>query len=259
MSWRLGTTSFIWPDRMVPNVRKLGPLVDDVELLLFSVDEDVPGPDEVAELAALAAEHALTFSVHTPLDASLASADEARRRAGIDKVCRAIDWGRPLAPSGYALHVYLGDGEHDPAPPRDLDAWRDRARRSLEAIVAATGVAPHALCVECLDYDFALVAPVVRALGLSVALDVGHLMRDGLGLAAAVDAWLPATRLIQLHGTRPDGRDHVSLAHAPRAEVAWLLAALDARGFDGVLTLEVFRERDLSESLELVRALRTGT
>jgi sugar phosphate isomerase/epimerase len=251
VSFRLGTTSFIWPDRMVPNVRRLGPLVDDVELLLFSVDEDVPGDDEVAELAALKREHSLTFSVHTPLDASLASEDQARRRLGVDKVRRAIEWGQPLAPSGYAVHVYLGDGEHDPAPPRDLDAWRGRARDSLEALLAATGVAPRALCVECLDYDFALVAPVVRALGLSVALDVGHLMRDGRGLHAAIDAWLPAARLIQLHGTRSDGRDHLSLRYAPRADVRWLLRTLDERGWDGVLTLEVFAERELMESLAL--------
>jgi sugar phosphate isomerase/epimerase len=256
--FRLGTTSFIWPDRMAPNVRRLGPLVDDVELLLFSVDEDLPDAAEVAELAALGREHALSFSVHTPLDASLASEDEARRQLGVARVRRAIEWGQPLAPSGYPVHVYLGDGEHDPAPPRDLDAWRARATRSLEALLLETGVAPRALCVECLDYDFALVAPVVRALGLSMALDVGHLMRDGCGLAAALDTWLPLARLIQLHGTRPDGRDHVSLAYAPRAEVAGLLRVLDERGWDGVLTLEVFSERDLLESLALVRELRGG-
>ena len=160
--------------------------------------------------------------MHTPLDASLASADEARRRAGIDKVRRAIAWGAPLAPLGYTVHVYLGDGEHDAAPPADLDAWRERARRSLEAHRCATcRRAP--LCVECIDYDFALIAPVVRALDLSVALDVGHLMRDGRGLRAAVDEWLPRARIMQLHGTRPDGRDHKSLTFAPRAEVEWLL------------------------------------
>jgi sugar phosphate isomerase/epimerase len=252
---RLGTTSFIWPDTMVANVRRLGPLVDDVELLLFSVDEDVPDAHDVAQLAALKHEHSLTFSVHTPLDASLASADEARRQHGVDKVRRAIEWGRPLLPSGYAVHVYLGDQEHDPTPPRDLDAWRARACRSLEELLATTGVAPGALCLECLDYDFALLAPVVRALDLSVALDVGHLMRDRRGLRAAVEQWLPRARLIQLHGTRSDGRDHVSLMHADRDEVTWLVRTLVDRGFGGVLTLEVFAAEALTESLAIVRAL----
>ena len=61
---------------------------------------------------------------------------------------------------------------------------------------------PRALAVECIDYDFALIAPVVRALDLSVALDLGHALRDGLPLAPLVDAWLPRTRIVQLHGTR---------------------------------------------------------
>lgn len=255
--FRIGTTSFIVPDYMVPNVRQLAGRVEDVELLLFSVDEDVPGADEVAELARLEAAHGLTYTVHTPLDASLASEDEARRRAGVDKVRRAIAWGRPLAPIGYPVHVYLGDGERDPRPPRDLDAWRARARCSLEALLE-DGVAPRRLCVECLDYDFALIAPVVRALDLSVALDVGHLLRDGRALRATVDAWLDRARILQLHGTR-DGRDHVSLAHAPRADVAWLLETLTSRGWDGVLTLEVFSARDLDESLAVLRALAPTT
>jgi sugar phosphate isomerase/epimerase len=70
-----------------------------------------------------------------------------------------------------------------------------------------------------------------------------------------VDEWLPRTRLLQLHGTRPDGRDHVSLQHARRDDVAWLVRTLVERGWDGVLTLEVFAEAALTESLALVREL----
>jgi sugar phosphate isomerase/epimerase len=280
-SFRLGTTSCIWHDYMLPNVEKLAGRVEDVELLLFSVDEDVPGADEVARLVRLKEEHGLSYTVHTPLDASLASADEARRRAGVDKVRRAIDWGRPLAPLGYTVHVYLGDGERDAAPPTDLDAWRARAHRSLETLLAE-GIAgsgppdaaaqkqtvktdrfwasppPAVLCVECIDYDFALIAPVVRALDLSVALDVGHLLRDGRGLRAAVDEWLERTRILQLHGTRVDQhgvRDHKSLSYAPRGEIEWLWRTLRERQFGGVVTLELFDAADLDESLALVSSL----
>jgi len=250
---RIGTTSCIWHDYMLPNVEKLAPLVDDVELLLFDVEQDVPGAEDVAQMVRLKHEHALSYTLHTPLDASLASADEARRLTGVDKVRRAIDWARPLQPLAHTVHVYLGDAERDPAPPRDLDAWRERARRSLETIVR--DVPPAAVCVECIDYDFSLIAPVVRALDLSVALDVGHALRDGLTLAPLVDEWLPRARVLQLHGTRPDGRDHKSLAYAPRAEIEQLLRTLAARQFGGVLTLEVFDPSDLEESLALVRSL----
>ena len=256
---RIGTTSCIWHDYMLPNVEKLAPLVDDVELLMFDVERDVPGAEDVAQMVRLKHEHELSYTLHTPLDASLASADDSRRARGLDKVRRAIDWARPLAPLAHTVHVYLGDGERDAAPPRDpaaLDAWRDRAHRSLQALVA--DVPPRAIAVECIDYDFALIAPVVRALDLSVALDVGHLMRDGLALRPMVDEWLPRAAVLQLHGTRVDQhgvRDHKSLAHAPRAEVEWLLRTLVERQFGGVLTLEVFDAGDLDASLALVRSL----
>jgi sugar phosphate isomerase/epimerase len=119
-------------------------------------------------------------------------------------------------------------------------------------------VAADALCVECIDYDFELIAPVVRELGVSVALDVGHLMRDGIPLAPVVDRWLSRTRIFQVHGTRPDGRDHKSLALAPRAEVASLLHTLTAHDWPGVFTLEVFDAADLEESLALLRAENIG-
>jgi len=250
---RLGTTSCIWHDHMLPNVERLAGRVDDVELLVFDVEEDLPPPADVARLAALARAHALSYTVHTPLDASLASTDDARRAAGVDKVRRAIAWGAPLAPLGYTVHVYLGEREHDPTPPSDLDSWRARARRSLETLLR--DLPPRALSVECIDYDFALIAPVVRALDLSVSLDVGHLLRDGRSLRAAVDEWLPRARILQLHGTLPDGRDHKSLTFAPRAEIEWLLRTLRERHFDGVLTLELFDPDDLDSSLALVRAL----
>jgi adenosylcobalamin phosphodiesterase len=253
---RLGTTSCIWHDYMLPNVERLAGVVDDVELLLFDIERDVPTAAEVARLGELGRRHALSYTLHTPLDASLASADEARRLTGVDKVRRAIAWGAPLAPLGNTVHVYLGDAEHDAAPPRDLDAWRDRARRSLETILADVP-SPRDLCVECIDYDFALIAPVVEALDLSVTLDVGHLMRDGRGMRAAVDKWLPRARILQLHGTRPDGRDHKSLTFAPRAEIEWLMRTLGERQFGGVLTLEVFDAADLETSLSTVRSLTT--
>ena len=89
--------------------------------------EFLPGWEGSPLVGDLAREHALTYTIHTPLDASLASADEARRARGLDKVRRAIAWGAPLAPLAYTVHVYLGDAEHDEAGDigvrDDLTCW----------------------------------------------------------------------------------------------------------------------------------------
>ena len=244
---RIGTTSFIYPGGWLHNVERLAPRFDDVEILFF---EDGPGayPDagECRALAMCKREHQLSFSLHTPLCASLASEDAARRAAGVDAVRRAMDAAALLEPEHYVLHVYLGDGERAPRPA-DLDAWRERAAGSLRQLIGH-GAAPRQLCVELLDYDFALIEPVIEALDLSIALDVGHGVRDGRDELGEIERYLPRARLLQWHGTSPAGRDHLSLRHYPRERARALLALLNARGYTGVLTLEVFDAAELDSS-----------
>jgi sugar phosphate isomerase/epimerase len=252
--FKIGATSFVYRDHVVPNVEKLAPRVDDVEILIFDVDEDLPSPADVARLVELKEQHQLSYTVHTPLSASLASADEASRRRGVDQVRRALDWARPLAPHGHPLHVYLGEREHDPDPPRDHDAWRARAHASLAQLLA-DGHDPRALCVELIDYDFGLIAPVIEALDLGVVLDLGHLQRDGKALDAVLDRHLGRARIIQWHGTEPGGRDHKSLRHLPPNAADQLIRRLLRDRWSGVLTLEVFNLQDFEESLAIVEQL----
>jgi sugar phosphate isomerase/epimerase len=250
---RIGTTSFIYPGSWLHNVERLAPHFDDIELLFFEAGPGAfPDAAECRALAACKRQHQLSYSLHTPLSASLASEDAARRAAGVDEVLRAIDAAALMEPEHYVLHVYLGDAEHprgaEHTPrPVDLAAWRERAESSLRAVIAH-GVAPRQLCVELLDYDFALLEPVVEALDLSIALDVGHGVRDGRDELRELERYLPRARLLQWHGTDARGRDHLSLCHYPRERALSLLTLLTAKRFSGVLTLEVFDEQELLSS-----------
>ncbi len=58
--------------------------------------------------------------------------------------------------------------------------------------------------------------------------------------------------MVQWHGTDPSGRDHRSLRHYPRADAVRLVSALRDARWQGVLTLEVFREADFEESLAVL-------
>src|SRR5262245_22135850 len=112
---RLGTTSFIFPGSWLHNVERLAPDFDDIEILLFESEGPGawPGPEECRALARCKHEHALTYSLHTPLDVSLASADPARRAASVLSVTRAIEAASAFEPDAFVVHVYLGDAEHD--------------------------------------------------------------------------------------------------------------------------------------------------
>jgi sugar phosphate isomerase/epimerase len=254
--FRIGTTSFIYPGGWLANIERLAGRFSDIEVLFFDVDGPgaLPCLAEREGIAAWKARAGLTYSLHTPLGASLASADEQRRNASVASVQRAIKAADAFRPDAYVVHVYLGEHEHDQDVPSDLAAWRRRAARSLEEILRI-GIDPSDLCVELLDYDFALIEPVIADLGLSVTLDVGHLLRDALDEEKLLRKHLDRTRLIQWHGVDASGRDHRSLAHYPYDRARRLWNTLLEYPYQGVLTLEVFREADLEESMAVVTAL----
>ena len=79
---RVGTTSYILPDDILPNVRHLAPLVDDVELVLFESEgmSNFPDGSTINELASLASEHDLSYTVHFPLDIYPGSQDRKSTR-----------------------------------------------------------------------------------------------------------------------------------------------------------------------------------
>jgi sugar phosphate isomerase/epimerase len=258
LPFRVGTTSFVYRGSWLNNVQRLAERVDDVEILFFEGDDisSLPSEDEMLAIAELRAAHDLTLSLHTPLNASLASASDFERTLGVSRVLRAIEAAEPMRPDNYVVHVYLGDREGD-TPPHDLNAWRDRAERSIYALLAA-GVAPERLCIEQLDYDLRLLEPVITAYNLPVALDVGHLQRDGRDLHGLLDHWLPRTKLIQWHGTDDTGRDHRGLDWFPEADAKRMLQTLVSARYRGVLTLEVFREQDFEESMRLLEHWMAG-
>ena len=84
LPFRLGTTSYIWPDDILPNVRQLAPLVDDIELVLFESDEygsNLPDKDVIAELKQLALAYGLTYPTAF---SKVQVIDEFTRSAGTD-------------------------------------------------------------------------------------------------------------------------------------------------------------------------------
>jgi len=56
--FRLGATSYIYPDHIIPNVKMLAPYLDEIELLLFeSASKDSrPSKHEINKLSFLAKE-----------------------------------------------------------------------------------------------------------------------------------------------------------------------------------------------------------
>jgi sugar phosphate isomerase/epimerase len=108
------------------------------------------------------------------------------------------------------------------------------------------------MCVETLDYSYALIEDIVSDYGLSICLDIGHLLLWGHGPEDYLDRYLPQTRVIHIHGVE-DGNDHRSLAFLPADLLTTLMDRLDSGSKNSrVLTMEIFNERALHQSLDIL-------
>jgi sugar phosphate isomerase/epimerase len=233
-SFRIGVTSYVYPADILPNVEHLAGRVDDIELVLFESEDtaNLPSPEVVARLAALGRQHRLTYTIHFPTDRKLGSADAAERAAHVAQMRRIITLLAPLPIHGYILHF---EGVGPEASAARVCEWQRDLAAELPRLLE--GVAPELFCVESLSYPFEWCAPLLDRFGLSVCADVGHVWRYGGDVPDFLRAWLPRTRVIHLHGER-DGHDHLALTELAPGRLESCLRA--ARGFSGVVTLEVF-------------------
>lgn len=262
LPFRIGTTSYIWPDDILPNVVQLAPLVDDVELVLFESDEygsNLPTEGVIAELRQVACAHDLTMTVHLPLDLRLGD-EGAVRHVSLEKARMVMERTRALDPFAYIVHLDGKAIENEPFPcPRRategegaaLRKWQAQAVRSLEQVAGWAGDASR-VCVENLEnYDPAALVPVLECVPVSRCVDVGHFWLQGRNPLPHLRQWQARTRVVHLHGVGE--RDHQSLANvAPDALDAVVGHLLE--NMRGVVTLEVFGVDDLNSSLSSLEA-----
>lgn len=242
--FRIGSTSYVYPDDILPNVRRLAPLVDDVELVLFEVDDygtNLPDGALIAELQALAGANDLTFTVHLPLDLSFENA------SSFDKARRAIEATRDLDPYAFVMHL---DGlvlvDHPSA--ETIAEWQVNAAQALAQVVGWAGD-PLRVCVENVEaWDPVYFRDLVLHCGASRCIDIGHFWLQKLDPLEHLTENLPRTRVIHLHGV--GSRDHQSLRNVPPEQLQLVVNALMRADYAGLVTLEVFGIDDFFSSLE---------
>ena len=252
--FRLGTTSYIIPDDILPNARYLAGKVRDIELILFEVDDgpnNLPASQVIEELSSIAQQNDLTYTVHLPLDLKLGE-DGSERDQSLIKAKRVIERLRPLDPWAYVLHLD-GRSVRTSADARLLRRWQDQSVRALEIVSGWTGRVEK-LAVENLEsYPPDFIQPVLDRIPVSRCVDIGHLWLDQHDPIPYLQAALARTRVIHMHGIAE--RDHRSLAFMPEENVQRILKELLRMNYEGVLTLEVFSEEDFSSSLGVIERI----
>jgi sugar phosphate isomerase/epimerase len=247
MGFRIGTSSYILPDDILPNVNYLAQRVQDVELLLFEVDDgpnNLPDERTLDELIRLANEHDLTYTVHLPLDLRL-GADKDEQHVSLAKAKKVIDCTRRLSPWAYVLHLDGREVIHE-SDSGKLNCWQDQALRALDLAIDWVGDAKK-LAVENLEgYPLDFWESVLERTTTSRCVDVGHLWKDGYDPIPYLERALERTRVIHMHGIHE--RDHQSLDYVPQEDLDRVMRTLYRRKYSGVLTLEIFSEDDFASS-----------
>ena len=252
--FRLGTTSYIIPDDILPNARYLAGKVRDIELILFEVDDgpnNLPSPEVIHELSKIAHDNGMTFTVHLPLDLKLGD-DGSERDPSLVKAKRVIDCTRALAPWAYVLHLD-GRAVRTSTDREAVKRWQDHSVHALEILAEWVGGAEK-LAVENLEtYPLDFIQPVLDRIPVNRCVDIGHLWLDGHDPIPYLRSALPRTRVIHIHGISE--RDHRSLAFMPQEKVRAVWDELIQANYKGVLTLEIFSEEDFESSLEVIERL----
>lgn len=252
--FRLGTTSYILRDYILPNVRYLKDKMDMIELLVFETDEqsNYPTADEIKELLDIANEHDLTYTVHLPIGIHLGTRDEKQRINNRDAFIRAIDATRALNPHAWDLHLEP-DEESQENPIHNMEAWQDACRNSLSEL-KERGADPTKIGVETLEYPFEYAKPVIDEAGFGYCVDIGHCWYRGYDEDWFINDLLPKARSFHLHGFN-DERDHRSLDHIPAEKLKRFIDAISKEPADKVVSIEVFGEKYLTPSWEALNEL----
>jgi sugar phosphate isomerase/epimerase len=162
--FRLGTTSYIIPDDILPNARYLAGKVRDIELILFEVDEGpnkLPSPEVIEELSKIAGRYDMTYTVHLPLDLKLGE-DGSERDQSLVKAKRVTHCTRALNPWAYVLHLD-GKSVRTSIDAESIMRWQDQSVRALQIVAEWAGGA-NKLAVENLEtYSLGFIQPVLDA------------------------------------------------------------------------------------------------
>jgi sugar phosphate isomerase/epimerase len=257
--FKLSTTSYIYPDEIVPNVFKLGPFFDEIELVLFESErpDGIPDSVQIDRLIEVSRLHQLGFNIHLPLDISLGDESDDVRTHGISIMKTVMERTLPLNPSLYTLHL---DFINPPTPPlrsagagrsiqeKDVEAWRRHVSRSLKEILI-NGIEAKRISIETLAYPFEWIEDMVDQFGFSICLDIGHILIHGYDLGHYLKRYLPRTSIVHLHGVHK-GSDHLGIEKLPEPDLNLILSAL--RHYHGIVSIEVFSINALESSLSLL-------
>ena len=251
MNCRIGTTSYIIPGDIIPNLQFLKHAVENIELIIFDSDgrSNLPSKSSILEMSIIAQDTGLTFTVHLPSAPHAGSPRETDRKRGVNKWLEIMDRMAGLLPLGWIVPLR----ENRLSPEQwCTEHWAVQCEKTLDALAGAAE--PESLCIESTALECEAVENFLNTGNCSVCIDVGYMLRTEQDIHACLEKWFDRTRIIHLHGVRSDGRDHVDLGHMETDLLERLCTGLkNGGGAPRILTLDLFSRKDLEKSMHILQ------
>lgn len=251
MNCRIGTTSYIIPGDIIPNLQFLKHAVENIELVIFDSDgrSNLPSKSSILEMSIIARDTGLTYTVHLPANPHAGSTSETKRKKGVEKWLEIMDRMESLLPLGWIVPL-----RKNCLPPEQwcTEQWAERCGKTIDQLSGAAD--PESLCIERTALACAAAEYLVNEKNCSACIDIGYMLRTGQDIHACLEKWFDRTRIIHLHGVRSDGRDHVDLGHMETDLLDSLCSGLkNGGGTPRILTLDLFSRKDLERSMHVLQ------
>lgn len=249
----LGSTSYIVPADIIPNAMVLAPLVDDIELVLFESPDfsNIPSQNDVSVLKRISNENDTSYTIHFPIDRKAGSADPQERKFFCDNAKRIIDRCINLNPASWILHLEGIMSDASESMRSDWEQWCKETVRSITNAIPAS----ESIAIENLGYPWLWHKNIALEYKTSLCCDIGHLwLYFANQWQQHLIQMLPCTRVIHLHGVS-NGKDHISLSEGDPPTIQMFFDVIRHHSYTGIITLEVFNESDLVNSIEVIDKL----
>ena len=228
-------------------------------------------PEAIQKLKLLKPE-GVTYTLHLPLwSVDPSTPLDSVRNGSVAAIVQTIQATLPLEPEVYVLHAtgalaaeFYNMKISEMARMLILRQFQNGARESIQSILAQTGLSPHKLAIETIEFPLDMTFELADELDLSICLDTGHVLAGFPGWFDFFDVLekaLPRLAEIHLHdskkmpaGLRGYGEDHKPLGHGD-LDLGGLLDRLDQANFSGPLVFELNVDEAL-ESLKTVKFIR---
>ncbi len=254
-NYRIGTTSYIIPDNILPNVEFLAGKVKDVELVLFEVDDgpnNLPDMETLNRMNEIAAQQDLTYTVHLPLDLEFGF-NEDSYHISLEKAKKVIQLTKNLNPYAFVVHLNGRELLENGYDQQSHQIWVQNSLRALDLVSVWAG-SPQKICVENLEkYPLEFWEPVFEKSEVSRCIDIGHLLLDNHDPIPYLNQNLSRAKVLHLHGIKE--RDHRSIIHIDQTVLKNVFQTIKENHYQDILTLEIFDFDDFNTSMDLLKSL----